>query len=209
MRFPIRVRGAPSRGKSGARAESRAESLDARVLAALGGSELSKAEVAERLHLRTVSGQLNRTIWSLVRRGLLPLGLPQIGFGKSLLDPEHLHAHHSSARVEVEVVHNAQEAARRRLEAISSFAVLPIEPGVEELAGRYYEAISLPGRDRADSLHLALAAWHGVDFLVSWNCTHIASGRVRRILESVNRELRIRMPDICTPYELMEDEDDS
>ena len=101
------------------------------------------------------------------------------------------------------------EAARRRLEAISSFAVLPIEPGVEELAGRYYEAISLPGRARADSLHLALAAWHGVDFLVSWNCTHIASGRVRRILESVNRELRIRMPEICTPHELMEDEDDS
>lgn len=88
-------------------------------------------------------------------------------------------------------------------------AQLPGEPGVEELVKRYYEAISLPGRARADSPHLALAAWHGVDFLVSRNGTHIASGRVRRVLESVNRELRIRMLEICTPYELMEDEDDS
>lgn len=101
------------------------------------------------------------------------------------------------------------EAARRRLDAIATFPILPIVPGVEDLASRYYEAILLPGRARADSLHLALAAWHGIDYLVSWNCTHIASGRVRRILESVNRELRIRMPEICTPHELMEDEVDA
>ena len=113
----FRVSVAPSRGKSGAgaesgaesRAESRAESLDARVLAALGGSELSKAEIAERLHLRTVSGQLNRTIRSLVGRGHLELDLPQVGFGKALLDSKHLHSHHPAARVEVEVGHDAQD----------------------------------------------------------------------------------------------------
>lgn len=92
---------------------------------------------------------------------------------------------------------------------ISPVVLEEASAGDPEAARRRLEAISLPGRARADSLHLALAAWHGVDFLVSWNCTHIASGRVRRILESVNRELRIRMPEICTPYELMEDEDDS
>ena len=58
-------------------------------------------------------------------------------------------------------------------------------------------------RSRASPSYLS------IDFLVSWNCTHIASGRVRRILESVNRELRIRMAEICTPYELIEDEDDA
>jgi hypothetical protein len=92
---------------------------------------------------------------------------------------------------------------------ISPVVLEEASAGDPEADRRRLEAISLPGRARADSLHLALAAWHGVDFLVSWNCTHIASGRVRRILESVNRELRIRMPEICTPYELMEDEDDS
>ena len=101
------------------------------------------------------------------------------------------------------------EAARRRLSAISAFPVLSVEPGVESLATRYFKAIPLPGRARADALHLALATWHGIDFLVSWNCVHIANGRVRRILADVNRELGIRMPEICNPYEVLEDGDDS
>ena len=57
-------------------AESRAESRDARVLAILEGAEMSKAEIAERLHLQTVSGQLNRTIRSLGSRGLLTRTIP-------------------------------------------------------------------------------------------------------------------------------------
>src|SRR4029450_4556080 len=39
-----------------------------------------------------------------------------------------------------------------------------------------------------------------VDYLVSWNCTHIVSGRVRMILEEVNAEFGIRTPIICTPH---------
>ena len=108
-----------------------------------------------------------------------------------------------------EVAAGDPEAARRRLAAIASFPVLSVEPGVESLATRYFDAIPLPGRARADALHLALATWHGVDFVVSWNCVHIASGRVRRILAEVNRELGIWMPEICNPSELLEDEDDA
>ncbi len=57
---------------------------------------------------------------------------------------------------------------------------------------------------QADAYHLALAAWHGLDYLVSWNCTHVVSGRVRMIVEEVNAEFGIRTPIICTPEELME-----
>jgi len=41
----------------------------------------------------------------------------------------------------------------------------------------------LPDKAQADAYHLALAAWHGVDYLMSWNCTHIVSGRVRIFLK--------------------------
>ena len=61
-----------------------------------------------------------------------------------------------------------------------------------------------PDKAQADAYHLALAAWHGLDYLVSWNCTHIVSGRVRMIIEEVNAEFGIRTPIICTPEELME-----
>jgi predicted nucleic acid-binding protein len=95
-------------------------------------------------------------------------------------------------------------AAKERLEAIASFSVLGVPVEVEELAQQYFTAIDIPERARIDSLHLAIAAWHGMDYLVSWNCTHIASARVRRIMGAINDGLDIRTPIICTPEELME-----
>lgn len=36
----------------------------------------------------------------------------------------------------------------------------------------------LPEKARADAYHIALATWHGIDFMVSWNCTHIVNGKI-------------------------------
>ncbi len=85
--------------------------------------------------------------------------------------------------------------AEPRLARIATFPVLAVRDDVREFAARYFTAIALPERARADAFHLALAAGHGVDYLVSWNCGHIASGRVRSVLETVNE--RIRTSAIC------------
>lgn len=76
--FRVVVAPATRKAESGAEseAESGAESFEARVLNLLAGTELSKAEIAERLGLRSVSGQLNRTIRALVSRGALDLTIP-------------------------------------------------------------------------------------------------------------------------------------
>lgn len=97
-----------------------------------------------------------------------------------------------------------REAAQRRLRSIESLAIVAVTPEVDSLAAAYFAAIALPGKAQADAYHLALATWHGVDYLLSWNCTHIVSGRVRMILEEVNAQFGIRTPIICTPEELME-----
>ncbi|BAP56356.1 hypothetical protein THII_2059 [Thioploca ingrica] len=55
-----------------------------------------------------------------------------------------------------------------------------------------------------DAFHLATAVWHKTDYLLTWNCRHIASGRVRKILAEVNLQLQMKTPVICTPEELME-----
>jgi predicted nucleic acid-binding protein len=96
------------------------------------------------------------------------------------------------------------DAAQRRAEAVSAFEVLEVMPEVRDLADCYFAAIDLPERARADAYHLALAVWHGMDYLVTWNCTHIAGGKVKLIVQRVNAAQGIESPIICTPEELME-----
>jgi predicted nucleic acid-binding protein len=103
-----------------------------------------------------------------------------------------------------EIAHGDPDAAQRRQQSIAAFPVLEVVPEVHALAAAYFAAIPLPHKAQADAYHLALAAWHGLDYLVSWNCTHIVSGRVRMVIEEVNAEFGIRTPIICTPEELME-----
>lgn len=103
-----------------------------------------------------------------------------------------------------EISRGDAQAAKRRIESISGCPLLEVVSEVRELADSYFTGIDVPEKARADSYHLALAAWHGMDFLVSWNCTHIVSGRVKRIIEEINLFRDIRTPIICTPEELME-----
>ena len=57
----------------------------------------------------------------------------------------------------------------------------------------------------ADAAHLAIAAVHGMDFLVTWNCVHIANATNARSLAPICREFGYDCPVICTPEELMGD----
>jgi hypothetical protein len=103
-----------------------------------------------------------------------------------------------------EVSKGDPDAAKLRIDSVASFELLEVLSEVRNLADAYFAAIEIPEKARADSYHLAVAAWHGMDFLVSWNCTHIVSGRVKRIIEEVNTANGIRTPTVCTPEELME-----
>ena len=104
-----------------------------------------------------------------------------------------------------EVSRGDSDAVNLRLEKIQSFPLLEINENVYELANIYFIEIRLPEKARADAYHLALATWHGMDFVVSWNCKHIANGHVRLLIEEINAERGIRTPIICTPEELMEE----
>lgn len=95
-------------------------------------------------------------------------------------------------------------AARERLSKIEAFAVLEVTDEVRNLADRYFERIQIPEKARGDAYHLAVATYHGMDFLVSWNFTHILSARVHTAIYEVNALLGITTPIICTPEELME-----
>ncbi len=103
-----------------------------------------------------------------------------------------------------EISRGDTEAVQSRLAAVRTFGVLEMTLEVAALADAYFTALEIPDKARNDSYHLALAVYHGMDYLVSWNCTHITAGRVRTIVEAINDERGFGTPTICTPEELME-----
>jgi len=92
----------------------------------------------------------------------------------------------------------------RRLEAITGLPVLSQNETVNELAQIYFENLSIPERAKIDAFHLAMAAAYEMDYLLSWNCRHIASAQVQKTIQRLNDELEIPTPIMCTPEALME-----
>lgn len=82
--------------------------------------------------------------------------------------------------------------------------MLEIKPEVWTLADIYFRGIRIPEKARTDCLHLAVATVHGMDYIVSWNCSQIANGRIISRIDEINRLHGIDTPVICTPEELME-----
>ena len=93
--------------------------------------------------------------------------------------------------------------ARKRLAVVSGLAVLDLTPGAESLTQAILASGALPPSAGRDAAHVAVAAFHAVDYLLTWNCKHLANAQIMRKIESVCQALGYRMPIICTPEELM------
>jgi hypothetical protein len=97
------------------------------------------------------------------------------------------------------------DAANRRMAVLKDIPELTAIEGVRTLGKALITKGSLPGKAEIDAYHIAVAAAHGVEYLLTWNCTHIANAAMRPKIESICRELGYEPPIICTPQELMED----
>lgn len=93
-------------------------------------------------------------------------------------------------------------AAARRLAAADGLPVLSTGPEARVVAGKLLEAAALPRKAAMDAAHVAIATTHRVDFLLTWNCTHLANATMRAHIEEVCRRSGFRPPIICTPEEL-------
>ena len=63
--------------------------------------------------------------------------------------------------------------------------------------------LNIPEKSIRDAVHLAVASVHNIDYLVTWNCAHIANGEIIKKLMKINERLGVHTPIICTPEELM------
>lgn len=95
------------------------------------------------------------------------------------------------------------DASSRRLVALRDAAILDTTDEAIALGRHLVAAGGLPTKAAADALHIAIAAVHGLDYLLTWNCTHIANARTRGKIEGLCREAGYDPPMLCTPMELM------
>ena len=96
------------------------------------------------------------------------------------------------------------DAATRRLQILTHLLLVDPRKDEAELAQTLLERVPLPTRAAADALHIAIAVVNGMDYLLTWNCTHIANAALRGNIEAVCHSKGFEVPIICTPEELLE-----
>ena len=97
------------------------------------------------------------------------------------------------------------DAAQRRMTVIADLPLLDLTLEVDELAERIMTSGLLPEGASRDAVHIAVACVHHVDFLLIWNCRHIANATILRDLQHIIVDAGYEMPVICTPEELIGD----
>lgn len=96
------------------------------------------------------------------------------------------------------------DAARERLEVLKPFPLLDVTESVLQLASALLQAGVLPGKAARDAAHIAVSAVHGIDYLMTWNCVHIANATIIKAVQAICLQNGFSCPVICTPEELME-----
>ena len=94
------------------------------------------------------------------------------------------------------------DAAGKRMNALKKIPVIEVTEEVELFAEKLVKKIPLPKKARIDALHIAIATVSGMDYLITWNCKHIANATLRTRIEDISRESGYEPPIICTPQEL-------
>jgi len=97
------------------------------------------------------------------------------------------------------------DAARRRGEALASVPRLAVTDDAVRLARELLEHHALPPKAAEDALHIAVATVHGMDYLLTWNCAHIANADRLPAVRMFILDAGYECPWICTPKEMMGD----
>jgi hypothetical protein len=93
--------------------------------------------------------------------------------------------------------------ARSRLALVRELPKLDLTRDCSLLADELVQRAVLPKKARLDALHIAIAAMNGMDFLLTWNCSHIANALLIPRIGSIILSRGARSPVICTPQQLL------
>ena len=91
--------------------------------------------------------------------------------------------------------------ASQRLEILSNLLLLNLNQSVLDLSEQFLGRSNLPAKADVDAVHIAVATVHGMDYLLTWNCKHIANAQIQGKLAEISIDFGYELPILCTPYE--------
>ncbi len=92
-----------------------------------------------------------------------------------------------------------------KIKLLRNIDLLEINDEIEEIVEVYISNYLMPKDELGDALHLAIASFYKVDYLLTWNCNHLANANKKKHMRRINERLRLYTPDVITPLEIMED----
>ena len=95
-------------------------------------------------------------------------------------------------------------AAAERLDKLAGVPLLDYRDPTLVLAGTLERALQLPPQARGDALHVAICAANGIEYLLTWNCRHLANAALAPTIEQACRAHGVTAPRIVTPEQLLE-----
>jgi hypothetical protein len=96
-------------------------------------------------------------------------------------------------------------AAADRLKALDGIPILKAVPEAKGLSADLIRRVPLPPKAALDAVHIAIAVVNGMDFLLSWNCSHLANATLRSAIDEVCRSRGFLTTVICTPEQLLKE----
>ena len=88
------------------------------------------------------------------------------------------------------------------LETVKTLPMLSVTQEVLDVAKFYVQHKVMPADPLGDALHLAIASFYRCDFLVTWNCKHLANAKKFGHIRKMNHKLGLFVPSLVTPLEL-------
>jgi len=113
---------------------------------------------------------------------------------------------YTSELVVTEAAQGDAEAAHRRLDTLRGIHELSVDQEAEALAAKLIADGGFPETAELDALHVAIAAVHAVDLLLTSNCRHINNAETKPVIRSICAVAGYTCPEICTPQELLPEE---
>jgi len=109
----------------------------------------------------------------------------------------------TSAAVKDELRKGRHASMETKLALIGDLPLLETTPEVLEIAEVYIRHLVMPSDPAGDALHLALATYHRIEVLLTWNCAHLANENKMTHIRRTNALMGLWTPSIVTPLNLL------
>ena len=96
--------------------------------------------------------------------------------------------------------------AAESLESLDGIPLVSLDAEIEVIANEIMSRAILPPKASVDALHIAAVAHHRIEYLLTWNCRHLANAKILPRIHEVLNVLGIPIPMICTPEEMVDDD---